>query len=235
MGTKEGAMGRFRASAREVGAAVRSGVKMALRGRYGERRRGLNPSYLTEQQSSKAPTIFLHGDFHNATAFYTLSERLRDHGVGPLYVIEYSDLEDGLAQIDALLGQIQTHYARWDVHDVAVNLVGHSMGGIVAAEFMRRSPEKVRKVITVGSRLKPVGAITFAYKKSRDVIAGLYRWLDEHRARLPLYNIAAGRDWLVPQEAALAGCPTRQTVVEGTSHLSVLYAKETTDRIASLL
>jgi len=227
-------MGLMKASAREVSAAVRSGLKMALRGRHGERRRGLNPIHLTEQQASKTPTILLHGDFHNATAFHSLSERLREHGVGPLYVIEYSNLEEGIAQLDTLIGQIRTHYHRWDVQDVRVNLVGHSMGGIVATEYMRRSPEKVGKVITVGSRLKPVGSLTFAYRRSRHAIAHLHGWLNENH-HLPLYNIAAGRDWLVPKEAALATCPTRHTVVHGTSHLSVLYAKETTDRIAKIL
>lgn len=227
-------MGRLKASAREVSAAVRSGVKMALRGRRGEERRGLNPSHLTENQSTKTPTILLHGDFHNATAFYTLSERLREHNVGPLYVIEYSDLEDGLIKTQSMIDTIRAQYGRWEVEDVRVNLVGHSMGGIVAAEFMRRSPQQVNKVITVGSRLKPVGSLTLAYKKSRHALAGLHGWLSANH-HLPLYNIAAGRDWLVPKEAVLAGCPTRHTVVHGTSHLSVLYAKETTDRIAKIL
>ncbi len=227
-------MGRLKASAREVSAAVRSGVQMVLRGRRGEERRGLNPSHLSEHQSTKTPTILLHGDFHNATAFYSLSERLREHNVGPLYVIEYSNLEDGLIKIQAIIDTIRAQYGRWDVPDVRVNLVGHSKGGIVAAEFMRRSPEQVDKVITVGSRIKPVGLLTFAYKKSRHALAGLHGWLNANH-HLPLYNIAAGRDWLVPQEAVLAGCPSRHTIVHGTSHLSVLYAKETIQRIADIL
>ncbi len=52
------------------------------------------------------------------------------------------DFENGIAQINTLIERIRTHYTRWDVQDVAVNLVGHSTGGIVAAEFMRRSPTK---------------------------------------------------------------------------------------------
>jgi pimeloyl-ACP methyl ester carboxylesterase len=228
-------MGILKATVREVSAAVRCGVRMTLRGRDGSRKRGLNPTHLSQHQTSKSPTIFLHGDFHNATAFYSLSEHLRDQGVGPLYTIEYSGLDDGLDQLDALIAQIRTHYARWGVHDITVNLVGHSMGGIVAAEFLRRSPDKVQRVITVGSRLKPTGALTFAYRSSRAAIAHLHAWLDQHRSRLPLYNIAAGRDWLVPRDAALAGCPTRHTLVRGVSHLSLLYAKETATRLTHLL
>lgn len=224
-------MSRFEAAKREISAALRCGARMAM----GRKRRGLNPRRLTPEQARKSPTILLHGVLHNSTAWHGLSDDLHAQGVGPLFAINYSGLEDGLSELEKTLETIRSQYSAWGVDDVTVNLVGHSMGGIVAAEFMRRSPDKVRRVITIGSRLKPTGAFKLAYLRSRTAIDHIYAWVEHNRSTLPLYNIAAKHDWLVPPDAALAGCATRQTVVAGTSHLSLLYAPETTERIASLL
>ncbi len=210
---------------KELKACIRAGVNMAM----GRREGRVNPKSLDEKDVERTPTIFIHGQGHDASAWHGLDDEIK----GPIYAIDYQGMRDGLQVLEGAVRRIRGEYARNGIENVQVNLVGHSLGGIIAAEFLRLHPEMVKGVITVGSRLKPMGKV--GYEGIRTHLNMLQGWLEHSKGNIPLFNVAASHDWLVPQEAVLVGASKWQRVMPKTSHLSVLYSKDTHRLIGQLL
>ncbi|MGM0569212.1 alpha/beta fold hydrolase [Marinobacter sp.] len=102
------------------------------------------------------PIILLHGWLDNSLSFCRLAPGLST--LGPVWAIDHAGhghsghrpqgqsylLADYVSDVAELL---QTHFA---AHDT-VDLVGHSLGGIVAMLFAAAFPEKVRRLVMIDS------------------------------------------------------------------------------------
>lgn len=111
----------------------------------------LPPKLPTADHDSRPPIILLHGLFQNRSCLFWLQYRLRSAGYQQIISINtppWRDLEsltEGLAkQIDALRIKLKVD---------KVILVGHSMGGMIARNYVqnRGGAVNVLGIITVGS------------------------------------------------------------------------------------
>lgn len=102
------------------------------------------------------PVLMLHGWLDNSLSFYRLAPRIRS--LGDVWALDHAGhglsshrplgqsylLADYVADLAEL---IDTHF---DNHE-QVDLVGHSLGGIVAMLYAATFPEKVRRLVMIDS------------------------------------------------------------------------------------
>lgn len=108
------------------------------------------------------PVILVHGYGMGRSSFTWLARRLARSGLGPVVGFEYWSL-GSLASAAAELDRVVTATAAAAGTD-RVDIVGHSMGGLVGRYYVALGPgaSRVRKLITLGtphagSRLTPFG------------------------------------------------------------------------------
>jgi triacylglycerol lipase len=108
----------------------------------------------------KTPIILVHGYLHNSSATHYLRYRLSKAGLGPIYTVNlgggilfnpfhplehYAEvLKDKVAEVCRQTGATK------------VNLVGHSMGGVISSMVAQDAQAKgqINKVVTIGSPLQ---------------------------------------------------------------------------------
>ena len=97
------------------------------------------------------PIIFLHGLFHNRAAWLWFKYRLRRRGLTDLYTINlpsWKDVETLTERLAMLVDELRQQRGIEKVH-----LVGHSMGGIIARNYLqiRGGAEKVERCVLLGT------------------------------------------------------------------------------------
>lgn len=102
---------------------------------------------LGPQATGPRPVILLHGYAQNRVNFLVLAERLRRAGIGPLVGFEYwtlGSVEKAASRLARFVDELGAP---------AVDLVGHSMGGVVARAYVTLGggAARVRHLITIGS------------------------------------------------------------------------------------
>jgi triacylglycerol lipase len=97
------------------------------------------------------PVIVLHGYAMNRANFFPLAYRLARAGLGPIYGFEYWTL-GRVAAGARQLGWFVDH-VREATGAPAVDLIGHSMGGVVARYYvtLHGGDAHVKNVVTLGS------------------------------------------------------------------------------------
>lgn len=116
-----------------------------------------------ETDADSTPVLLLHGWLDNCMSFSRLAPALVS--VAPVYAIDLAGhgrsghrapgqsywLMDYVADLAEL---VQTHFA--PAEEARVDLVGHSLGGIVSALYAAAFPERVRRLVMIDS----LGAIS---------------------------------------------------------------------------
>lgn len=106
--------------------------------------------------AKRPPVLMLHGWLDNSLSFYRLAPRIRS--LGDVWALDHAGhglsshrplgqsylLADYVADLAEL---IDTHFD----HHEQVDLVGHSLGGIVAMLYAATFPEKVRRLVMIDS------------------------------------------------------------------------------------
>ncbi|MBA2726827.1 MAG: alpha/beta hydrolase [Parachlamydiaceae bacterium] len=117
-----------------------------------------NPKLLPP--TCKKVTILVHGFLHNRTAWVYLKQRFEKHPeLGPIFTINlghpFQSIED---YTEKLKEQIESIRRMSPDQELEFNLVGHSMGGLVCANFVACQPQDdpvhVANVVTISSPLK---------------------------------------------------------------------------------
>jgi hypothetical protein len=104
---------------------------------------------LGKQAQGPRPVILLHGYLQGRANFLLLARRLAAAGIGPLFGFEYWTL--------ARLGRAAEKLAefvdevRAETGAAKVDLIGHSMGGVVARAYASQTPGTVEHLVTIGS------------------------------------------------------------------------------------
>lgn len=104
--------------------------------------------------NGKNPILLIHGYGMNAGCFSYLKYCLKKNGVGPIYSINLGgaclSIDDYAKQVSAKMDQINLN------HSGKVTIIGHSMGGIVAARYLANCQDKdhIEQLITLGSPLQ---------------------------------------------------------------------------------
>ncbi|MEV7991157.1 alpha/beta fold hydrolase [Streptomyces sp. NPDC086077] len=101
---------------------------------------------------SKPPVVLLHGFIDNRSVFLLLRRSLAQHGRQQIVSLNYSPLTCDIRTAAKLLGRhIEEICERTD--SVQVDIVGHSLGGLIARYYVQRlaGDTRVRTLVTLGT------------------------------------------------------------------------------------
>lgn len=188
------------------------------------------------------PIVMVHGYSQNRVDFLRLARACARAGLGPVYGFNYpwfATVHGGAARLARFVAGVkrETGAAR-------VDLVAHSLGGLVAVEYLRAhgGEAEVRRLVTIASPHAGVpwrGPILGACgPQMREGCA----FLEEH-ARTPLgvpcLSVYSTHDNIVhpPRTSALAHRGAIDRAVEHVGHLAILFhpevARATTEFLAA--
>ncbi|MEW2523454.1 alpha/beta fold hydrolase [Streptomyces sp. NPDC047071] len=100
----------------------------------------------------KPPVLLLHGFIDNRSVFVLLRRSLAQHGRQHLESLNYSPLTCDIRQAAELLGRHVEEICERTGHE-RVDIVGHSLGGLIARYYTQRlgGDARVRTLVTLGT------------------------------------------------------------------------------------
>lgn len=107
---------------------------------------------LPEAHVPRRPVVLVHGWVHNRSAFVLMQRVLRRAGLGPVRTFEYPSVTSDLNAVAGRLGAVVEDAVGHAPEDTCV-LIGHSMGGLVARQYVQElgGHEIVDTVVTMGT------------------------------------------------------------------------------------
>lgn len=178
------------------------------------------------------PIILIHGYMHNSSAWRWLRyelERLKYEAVYTLNLGSTNQtIEQYAAQVDRLIDEI-----RAETGARKVQLVGHSMGGLVATWVASYRPHHVAKVITIGSPMEGTCLAKYITKpcvKQMRLNSTFLTELKKHAETLtmvPFTHIASDADQIaIPHATAVPKYTpdSKRIWVDGLGHFSLLLS-----------
>ncbi|WP_251023011.1 triacylglycerol lipase [Streptomyces sp. ISL-10] len=103
-------------------------------------------------EGDAVPTVLLHGFVDNRSVFVLLRRALARHGPRPVECLNYSPLTCDIRAAAELLGRhVEEICARSGRRQV--DIVGHSLGGLIARYYVQRlgGDHRVRTLVTLGT------------------------------------------------------------------------------------
>ena len=172
------------------------------------------------------PVLLVHGYLCNRGAWWWLRRKLRAAG----FAVATINLEPPFGSIDGFADQLHTRIEalRAETGADQVALVGHSMGGLAAREYLRRhESSRVAKLVTLGS---PHHGTWLAYyglgenARQMEPDSAWIRALPPADPRVPTVTIWSPTDnFVAPQDnSRLAGASEK--ILPGLSHLAMLFS-----------
>lgn len=176
------------------------------------------------------PIVLVHGYMQNRVGFLGLARALRKRGLGPIYAINYpwfASLAGNAKRLDRFIARVCE-----ETHKDSVDLVCHSMGGLVAMEMLRdearKDALKVRRVVTIAT---PHAGVMWKGPMIGIGATNLRRGsklLEAHATysiAVPCLSIYSTHDNIVhPKEtSSLVKRGGKDFEVEGPTHLAILF------------
>jgi PGAP1-like protein len=199
-----------------------------------------NPQKITDPQLPA--TFLLHASQSNQGEWLPLLASLENKKDTYVFSHNFND-DDAQQALIEKIGQIRALYLAAGAETVRINLVGHSLGGIVAAEYAFDNSSAiegttVEKVITIAARLKnidrpadlPFYPYCYLILQRIDI---LNEKIESNRGAVKLYTIAAENDWLLPRECVLVG--DEQAIIPSCGHVLVTHSEETHKKVIEWL
>lgn len=176
------------------------------------------------------PIIFVHGYFQNRADFHWMAKQFRKAARGPLYGFNYPWFDS----VDRNVPRLDRFVERVCAESGAdkVNLVAHSLGGLVCVEYAHTpaGQTRVAHCITVGT---PHAGVKWRGpllgRVARELKEGDFHAARRDRAVVsPTLSVYSTHDNVVhpPTTSALASRGGRDVAVDGLGHLSLLYSPE---------
>lgn len=195
------------------------------------------PPPVSRELGGRRPILMIHGYAQARSNFWLLGPRLRSAGLGPLYAMNLKPMSAGIERhaedvsrrIDEIM---QATGAK------QVDVVAHSMGGVVARLAEARKEHRIRRLVTIGTPHRGTRTAVLALGRSgHDLCIG-----GPVLATLPppprgmIVAISSTHDAVVvPPEHARIGELGRDVVVEGVGHLAMLLNANVADEVAKAL
>ncbi|MEW1614438.1 MULTISPECIES: alpha/beta fold hydrolase [unclassified Streptomyces] len=113
---------------------------------------GTRPGPMPGTPAAERPVVLLHGFIDNRSVFVLLRRTLARHGRRHLASLNYSPLTRDLRTAAELLSRhVEEVCARTGQHEV--DIVGHSLGGLIARYYVQRlgGDRRVRTLVTLGT------------------------------------------------------------------------------------
>ncbi|MCZ9340863.1 alpha/beta fold hydrolase, partial [Streptomyces sp. TRM76130] len=110
------------------------------------------PPRLPTQAESRPPVVLLHGFIDNRSVFVLLRRSLAQHGRQQVESLNYSPLTCDIRTAAELLGRHLEDICARTGQD-RVDIVGHSLGGLIARYYVQRlgGDRRVRMLVTLGT------------------------------------------------------------------------------------
>jgi triacylglycerol lipase len=194
---------------------------------------------------TRPPVIFVHGLYHNRTAWFFYLHWFRRWGWRHLRAITLRGKFRSIAEHAATLAYAVDEVLR-QTGSRQVDLVGHSMGGLVIRAFVAQvfNQGTVRRVVTLGTPHAGSKLAVFAVGKARrDLLPGspFLTSLNAQGAQAPrcgrLYAIYSIVDNMVlPNESARAGGEGVTSLETGpVNHVGMLFSRRTAELVRGCL
>jgi len=182
------------------------------------------------RSGSGRPIILLHGLGMNRTNWLWLGGRLSAAGLGPLYGTTYfspQTIERSAQKLQAFVAGV---LAREGPEDGRVDIVAHSMGGVVARYFIEKlgGSAQVGRLITIGSPhrgtlLGRMGLVPGARQLAHG--SSFYDHIADYSTEVAYTSVWSRADALVaPPESASIEPVGRDFVFTDLGHLSMLVS-----------
>lgn len=199
------------------------------------------PILWTQTQSHRRPILFVHGIFHNKSAFFTLKQRLAFKGWHHFREINLFTSFQAIEKL-ALRVEKEVDRIREEYDTEQVDIVAHSMGGIVTRYYLqcRGGEAKVKNCITLGtphqgtlwSRFSPLGHIRELHPESKlmKTLKGA-PLLQRTRA----VSVFGDLDFLMHPKNTAFWEGARTIQLDNLGHAGLLYSKKVAQIITSHL
>ncbi len=189
------------------------------------------PAMLPTEGRSHPPVLLLHGFIDNRSVFVLLRRSLRRHGWRHLEALNYSPLTCDIRKAAELLGRHVEDVCERTGHR-RIDLVGHSLGGLIARYYVQRlgGDARIRTLVTLGTphggtrlaALLPAHPLVRQMRPDSDVIKELARPAPNCRTSFVCFWSDLDQ-MMVPTETAQinhADLRSRNIHVSGVGHLA---------------
>lgn len=187
----------------------------------------------------RVPVVVVHGYSQNRVNFLRIARALAKVKSGPIYGFNYAWFARVPASAEKLARFVED--VKRETGAAQVDLVCHSLGGLVAMEYLRgRGAGLVRRCVTIASPHGGVayrGPIVGACATDLRVGSDLLRSHAAHTLAVPCLSIYSAHDNVVhpPATSTLAHRGGRDHVVSHLSHLSLLFSPAVAYEVADFL
>lgn len=188
--------------------------------------------------TGQVPVVFVHGYMQNRIDFVWIARTLRRAKVGPMFGFNYpwmASIKSNAARLARFVERVcrETGAER-------VDLVCHSMGGVVALEAMLLDGHRVRRCVTIAS---PHGGVMWKGPMlgvGAEELRRGSKYLAAASAAscaVPTLSIYSTHDNIVhpPTTSALAHRGGVDIVVEGLGHFAILFSSRVGAEVATFL
>lgn len=196
------------------------------------------------QSPSAPPVLLIHGYLATRGSVHLLERRLTEmnHVVMtyPLGPVHLGDIRDSSTFI---AGKVESLVTQTGVEKI--DIVAHSMGGLVALDYVKRGGgwRRVRRLVLLGTPVRGTWSALFGLvaaplgRGGRQLLPGSAFLRDLERAPMPqgpdVVTVAGGRDWLAPPRSTRIKGARR--VELPTGHSGLLVDEAVAETVASIL
>ncbi|MGW9173337.1 esterase/lipase family protein [Streptomyces decoyicus] len=217
------------------------------------------PSLLPTEGRAHPPVLLLHGFIDNRSVFLLLRRSLHRHGWRHVEALNYSPLTCDLRKAAELLNRHVEEVCARTGHR-RVDIVGHSLGGLIARYYVQRlgGDARVRVLVTLGTphsgtRIAPLMSahpIVRQMRPDSEVIAELSRpapncrtqfvafWSEEDQVMVPATTARIDHPDLLAHNVHVAGVGHLALPVNGTVAAGIreaLTSAETAEGAADVI
>jgi triacylglycerol esterase/lipase EstA (alpha/beta hydrolase family) len=194
-----------------------------------------------EPRGSRHPVILLHGFAMNRTNWIWLGRRLAKRGIGPLYATSYFSPQTVRRSAAKLARFVASVRARENCE--RVDIVAHSLGGVVARYYIERldGAASVGRLVTIGSphrgtAVARLGALIPSATETRADSAFLNDLPLAARNDVHYTSVWSRADAIIePPESASIVPAGEDRVFDDLGHLSLLLSPRVLDTVAERL
>lgn len=189
------------------------------------------------KSNSQQPILLIHGLYHSSSAWIKFLDQFKIADTGPVFTLNLGDPFGSISHhaktVKNKIAEIQSITGRKEIM-----LVGHSMGGLVAAKFaldLATEDTFVTNIVTIGSPLKGTKVANYlgwgqSVKEMRHdshYIKDLNQKILQ-QTNIHFFHIASETDLLIPLRSALFSENVRaqHLILSNSSHLSLLFEKK---------
>lgn len=199
----------------------------------------LGRSWESGASPGRRPIVLLHGFALTQTSWLVLGRRLASRGLGPVYGMTYFSLQSVSTSAEHLRSFVEQVVARTGAE--RVDIVAHSMGGVVARYYAERlgGAARLGRLITIGSPHRGTHMGRYALVTgARDLAvgSGLLDELVPPSTGGPYLSIWSRSDSIIiPQDSSSIPPPHDNRVFDDLGHLSLLASRRVVDIVVDHL